>query len=123
MTHPADMAVLVAGFKRAREFWATEAMQEFVTGDEAWPGSNVTTDAQIEANIRSSFNTIYHAACTCAMGPSSDHMAVVDSQARVYGVQDLRVVDAAAFPILPPGHPMATVCESQTPRRKYTTPC
>jgi choline dehydrogenase len=36
-------------------------------------------------------------------------MAVVDSKARVYGVKGLRVVDASAFPFLPPGHPQATV--------------
>ena len=38
-------------------------------------------------------------------------MAVVDSQARVMGVSGLRVVDASAFPFLPPGHPQATVCK------------
>lgn len=37
-------------------------------------------------------------------------MAVLDSQARVYGVQGLRVVDAASFPLLVPGHPQSTVC-------------
>lgn len=36
-------------------------------------------------------------------------MAVVDSKARVYGVQGLRVVDAAAFPLLIPGHPQSVV--------------
>jgi hypothetical protein len=64
------------------------------------------------------------------MGKAEDRMAVVDSKgrvhnipvlvyfsdmvlngiARVYGVHSLRVIDASAFPLLPPGHPQATVC-------------
>lgn len=46
------------------------------------------------------------------MGKETDRMAVLDSKARVYGVSGLRVVDASSFPILPPGHPMSTVCKS-----------
>jgi len=42
------------------------------------------------------------------MGKSSDSMAVVDSTARVFGVRNLRVIDAGIFPILPPGHPQST---------------
>ena len=45
------------------------------------------------------------------MGKRNDSMAVVDSKAKVIGVQGLRVVDAAAFPLLPPGHPQSTVCK------------
>ncbi len=45
------------------------------------------------------------------MGKAGDPDAVVDSRARVYGVRGLRVVDASAFAILPPGHPMSTICE------------
>lgn len=43
------------------------------------------------------------------MGKKGDPMAVVDTHARVFGVQGLRVVDASAFPFLPPGHPQSTV--------------
>jgi choline dehydrogenase-like flavoprotein len=43
------------------------------------------------------------------MGKEGDHMAVLDSKARVRGVKGLRVVDASAFPILPPGHPQSSV--------------
>lgn len=46
---------------------------------------------------------------TGKMGRANDSMAVVDPQAKVYGVQSLRVVDASAFPFLPPGHPQSTV--------------
>jgi choline dehydrogenase len=55
--------------------------------------------------------TVWHAACTCRMGLESDPMAVVDSHARVYGVQGVRVVDASAFALLPPGHPQSVVCK------------
>jgi choline dehydrogenase len=59
--------------------------------------------------MRESAFTLYHASASCKMGRQNDTMAVVDSQARVYGVHNLRVVDASAFPFLPPGHPQATV--------------
>ena len=118
MTDPTDVEVAVAGFKRARAFWQTEAMRSFRVGDdEAFPGlQKVQTDAQIEDIIRKSLNTIYHAACTCAMGRSDDVNAVIDSHARVIGVEGLRVVDASSFPLFPPGHPQATVCELFPPR-------
>ena len=47
-----------------------------------------------------------------AMGGANSSNAVVDSKGRVYGVQALRIVDSSTFPLLPPGHPQATVCES-----------
>ncbi|KAI0877920.1 putative glucose-methanol-choline oxidoreductase [Hypoxylon argillaceum] len=109
LTDQADVEVSVAAFKRVREFWQTKTMQQFAVGDEAFPGKNVTTDADIEDIVRRSYNTIYHGSCTCAMGKKEDPMAVLDSQARVYGVQGLRVVDAASFPLLVPGHPQSTV--------------
>ena len=93
-----------------RAFWQTKALQSFKLGDEAFPGLQVQTDAQIEDIIRRSLNTIYHAACVCAMGHPDKDNAVVDTHSKVIGVQGLRVVDASAFPILPPGHPQATVC-------------
>lgn len=45
------------------------------------------------------------------MGKKEDHMAVVDSKAQVYGVKDLRVVDASVLPFCVPGHPSGTICE------------
>ncbi|KAJ8068724.1 hypothetical protein OCU04_002423 [Sclerotinia nivalis] len=109
LTEQSDVDIMVASIKRIREFYATDALQSFVIGDEYFPGSNVSTDAQIEDFVRTSFNTIWHATSTCSMGPVNGTNTVVDTQARVLGVSGLRVVDAAAFPLLPPGHPMSTV--------------
>lgn len=48
--------------------------------------------------------TIYHPVGTAKMGPPSDPMAVVDPQLRVYGVQNLRVIDASIMPTIVTGN-------------------
>jgi len=112
LTDPADVAVAIAGYKRVRQLFATKALAPILIGPEYFPGAQVSTDDEILHLIRQSLNTVYHAAATCKMGQTSDPNAVVDSKARVMGVKNLRVVDASAFPLLPPGHPMATVCKA-----------
>ncbi|RAH68282.1 GMC family oxidoreductase [Aspergillus aculeatinus CBS 121060] len=104
----ADAQMVVAMYRRMREAWHSAAMAPIVIGEEYFPGPKVQTDAEILAVIRQTVMTIYHAACTCKMGTRNDRMAVVDHRARVFGVSGLRVVDASAFAILPPGHPQAT---------------
>jgi choline dehydrogenase-like flavoprotein len=39
------------------------------------------------------------------MGPSPDHGAVVDASGRVYGIEELFVVDASIIPDAPSGFP------------------
>ena len=109
LTHPADQALAVQAFKRTREIWAILQQGGLTIGNESLPGSNVTSDADILDFIQRSFMTIYHAAGTCKMGKSNDSNSVIDSRARVYGVQNLRVVDASSFPFLTPGHPQSVV--------------
>lgn len=106
-----DQEVAIAGFKRARQIFQTSAIQPILDGPEAFPGLNVTSDKDILATIMQSAASIDHAACTCAMGKSTDPVAVVDSRARVISVKGVRVVDASAFPFLPPGHPQGTICQ------------
>jgi choline dehydrogenase len=48
--------------------------------------------------IRALATTVYHPAGTCKMGPKSDPGAVVDSRLRVYGIENLRVMDASIMP-------------------------
>lgn len=103
LTDPRDMEVLIAGFKRVREIFASPAVAPVLIGDEVYPGANITSDADIEDVIRRSADTVFHPASTCRMGGDDDDMAVLDGKARVRGVQNLRVVDASAFPLLPPG--------------------
>ncbi|KGO65316.1 Glucose-methanol-choline oxidoreductase [Penicillium italicum] len=105
----ADQEVAIAMFKRIRQAFQSEAMEPVVIGEEYNPGPHVQSNDQILEFIKDNVMTLWHPSCTCKMGTSDDDMAVVDSQARVYGVDGLRVVDASAFPFLPPGHPQSTV--------------
>ena len=107
LTHPGDKEVALAAFKRQREIWSK--LNDVTLGEEYFPGARVQTDEEILEWIADSLAPISHPASTCKMGKRGDRMAVVDSQARVFGVERLRVVDASAFPFLPPGHPQATV--------------
>ncbi|KAL8908999.1 MAG: hypothetical protein Q9207_000450 [Kuettlingeria erythrocarpa] len=103
-----DQDQAIAAFRRGRQLFSSGAIQPIVKA-EAFPGTNVTTDAQILEVIRQSVNSVYNAAGTNQMGRSDDRVAVVDSRGRVLGVQRLRVIDASIFPFLPPGQPLATV--------------
>ncbi|KAL6714197.1 hypothetical protein ACLMJK_008692 [Lecanora helva] len=107
LTDPRDQDVALSAFRRTRTLWSY--MANLTIGPEALPGAAVTSDSDILSFISKSVAPIWHAACTCKMGKEGDSMAVVDSEFRVKGVRGLRVVDASAFPFLPPGHPQATV--------------
>ncbi|KAL1585548.1 hypothetical protein WHR41_05622 [Cladosporium halotolerans] len=123
LSHPTDRELVIAGYRRQREIFRTQAissqLEEIHPGGEAYPGLEVESDEEILAAVRESLMTVWHAASTCRMGKSVvgedgvpervDEMDVVDSRARVFGVDGLRVVDASAFPFLPPGHPQSTI--------------
>ena len=109
LTNHTDKQLAIQSVHRQREIWAYLTSQGLTNGVEAFPGANVTSDADILSYIQKSVLEVYHAAATCKMGTRNDSMAVIDSQARVFGTQNLRVVDASSFPFLPPGHPQSTV--------------
>lgn len=105
--HGTDAQVAIAAFKRIRQAWA--AIPGITIGPEIVPGAAVASDTDILNYIRGAATTIYHAAATCAMGKNPADGAVVDSSARVFGVNNLRVVDNSAVPFAVPGHPQSTV--------------
>ena len=106
LTDPADVEVAISGFRRARQVFEN---MNITIGPEKLPGPAVQTDEDILTFVQQSGSQLYHAAATCAMGRKGNANAVVDSRAQVFGVTGLRVVDASAFPFLPPGLPQSTV--------------
>ncbi|MEC7367994.1 MAG: GMC oxidoreductase, partial [Pseudomonadota bacterium] len=65
------------------------------------------TYADYAAYARDHAHTGYHPVGTCRMG--SDAEAVVDPECRVYGTQNLRVVDASVMPTLVSGNTHAAI--------------
>lgn len=107
LTDPTDVEVAIAAFRRQRDVWGH--MSNLTIGEEQIPGPSVQSDKEILEFIRKGVGPVWHAAATCKMGKSSDKFAVVDSSMRVFGTRNLRVMDASAFPFLPPGHPQSTL--------------
>ncbi|KAK4051869.1 hypothetical protein OIV83_002574 [Microbotryomycetes sp. JL201] len=97
LSHPADIQVLIAAFKFARQVAQTAPLSQFLS-NELNPGTQVTTDAQWEEWIRQSVSTEYHPGSTASMLPEEDG-GVVDNACRVYGITGLRVIDASIVPV------------------------
>lgn len=107
LSHPSDGQLSVEAIKYNRKIIATEALQR--TGAvETFPGTNVTSDAAILELLKDRIVTVWHPAGTCAMMPR-DIGGVVDSELKVYGVENLRVVDASVMPILPAAHMQGSI--------------
>ncbi|MDT5123241.1 MAG: choline dehydrogenase [Acidobacteriota bacterium] len=68
--------------------------------EELIPGAQISTREQLKEFIRNEAWG-HHASCTCKIGTREDRMAVLDSNFRVYGTRNLRVVDASVFPHIP----------------------
>jgi choline dehydrogenase len=97
-----DRRMMRDGLKLLREICAQPAMAPYV-GEELRPGPSVTTDAQLDALVRATADSIYHPVGTCRMG--TDTGAVVDPRTmRVHGLDGLRVADASIMPTLVSGN-------------------
>jgi choline dehydrogenase len=101
LTDPADLEVLVAGVRQARELAGCRPFADLTAGELA-PGGRLADDRQLEAWVRGNVTTIFHPTSSCAMG--GPEAAVCDPELRVRGVEGLRVVDASVMPAVPRGN-------------------
>ncbi|KAI1851278.1 hypothetical protein JX266_003353 [Neoarthrinium moseri] len=105
-THPADMDRLVDAQIFYRKLIATPQMQQIGLVD-VTPGPLVQGRAALELYVRAVLTTAWHPVGTSAMLPRAMG-GVVDPSLKVYGVENLRVVDASIMPILVSAHTMGT---------------
>ncbi|MGZ3402568.1 MAG: choline dehydrogenase, partial [Phenylobacterium sp.] len=79
-----DRRALREGVKMMRKVAEQSALGPYISEEYA-PGAAVRTDAEIDAWIKKTGETIYHPVGTCRMGAAGDPMAVVDADCRVQG--------------------------------------
>ena len=103
MSDPQDWWEFRQCIRLTREIFAQEAFKPFVK-HEIQPGAAVQSDAELDDFIRAHAESAYHPCGTCRMGRADDPLAVVDPQARVIGVDGLRVADSSIFPRITNGN-------------------
>ncbi|KAI5827144.1 GMC oxidoreductase [Schizophyllum commune] len=111
-THWADMFIMREGIKLARQIGNTEPLKQYIK-EEQYPGESVQTDADWENFLKQSSGTEFHPVGSCSMLPL-EQGGVVDGSLKVYGLANVRIVDASVIPIELSSHigsPTYTVAE------------
>ena len=103
MSQPEDWRDFRTAIRLTREIFGTEPMAGFVD-HEIQPGEGADSDAALDAAIRENVESAYHPCGTCRMGRRDDPGAVVDPQAKVIGVEGLRLADSSVFPQITNGN-------------------
>lgn len=113
-SHPADLEIILEGVKFAINISMTQPFQAYGSRLHTIkiPGCRkfiFASDDYWRCAIKHMPSMMNHEIGTAKMGPPSDKNAVVDSQLRVYGIENLRVVDASIMPTMPTGHINAAI--------------
>ena len=93
----ADIIVMTAGLRWIREVFQTKPFADLIEA-EFEPGPDCRSDADYEAYIRATAQTVYHPTSSCSMGVTE--RAVVDPELKVRGIGNLRVADASVMPAM-----------------------
>jgi choline dehydrogenase len=99
----ADRHTAADAIRMTRGIVAAPALAPFQP-EEFKPGPAYQTEEDLARAAGMIGTTIFHPVGTCKMGKTTDPMAVVDSQLRVRGVTQLRVVDASIMPNITSGN-------------------
>ncbi len=94
-----DKRVVVAGLKLSRRLMHSKALSNYFDY-EVYPGIEKQSDEELLQVARERGTTTYHQMGTCRMGPKSDPTAVVDNNLKIYGLENIRVIDASIMPTM-----------------------
>ncbi|KAJ7171686.1 alcohol oxidase [Mycena crocata] len=111
LSSPNDLNILLRGMDMLKRVAKTAPLSDIIRNDdrrELGFGPNLATASQavLTEYIRLNVESLYHPTSTARMAPLESG-GVVDSELRVHGVANLRVVDASIFPNIPSGHTAA----------------
>ncbi|MFV8817926.1 GMC family oxidoreductase [Haliea sp. E17] len=102
-----DLECLVSGIRKVRDIASQPALAAVVS-EEILPGSGISGAQALRDAVRERATNQFHVAGSCRMG-SAPGSSVVDSQLRVWGVENLRIADASVMPTLMNGNTNAPV--------------
>jgi choline dehydrogenase len=103
MEHDQDWADFRRCIRLTREIFAQPAFRPYA-GDEIQPGAALQSDDELDGFVREQVESAYHPCGTARLGRRDDPLAVVDPEARVIGVEGLRVADSSIVPRITNGN-------------------
>ncbi|XKL61999.1 hypothetical protein PGB90_001832 [Kerria lacca] len=107
-----DLLRIVEGIKMVIKLSQTNAFQSFGSTLNRRPLPSCKhfefgSDDYWACCVRQWTMQMHHQCGTCKMGPEWDKNAVVSPRLKVYGIKNLRVIDASIMPIIPGAHTVA----------------
>ncbi|KAF7427852.1 hypothetical protein PC9H_007068 [Pleurotus ostreatus] len=102
-----DIELFIDAVKLVRKVVNARCIKSAIVRETA-PGPAVQFDAEIIEYLKGNVQTIYHPIGTAPMFPREDG-GVVDESLKVYGTQNLRVVDASVIPLQISAHIQHTI--------------
>lgn len=107
LSHPLDLEILEKGMRHLKTFVQTEPLASKLKdgGKVLMPGNKYFESEDWTSQVKQNLGTQWHPIGTCAMLPRADG-GVVNHNLKVYGVQNLRVIDASIFPL----HVQGNIC-------------
>ena len=90
-----DLIQMRDSVKIANKILKQPSLEDYL-GEQLRPGENCNTNEELDKIIRSTADTAYHPSCTNKMGV--DKYSVVNEETKVYGLQNLRIIDSSIMP-------------------------
>lgn len=106
LSDPRDLRRLRTGVRLMSELVDTAPIRDICDGDPWRVNTELQTalagsDHDLDGYLRRTIVDTQHGTSTCQMGAVDKPTTVVDSECRVLGLENLRVVDASVFPFVP----------------------
>lgn len=117
LSHALDLAILADGILFVQKIFETKPLADFIKDNPDGKGKRIQPSFQYPAKLdrdgaiehaKKATISSWHPIGTCAMLPRDDG-GVVDERLRVYGVKNLRVVDASIIPLHVRGNIISSV--------------
>ena len=103
MSHDKDWQDFRKAIQLTREIFGQDAFKDYFH-HEIKPGVATQSDEALNNFIKEHVESAYHPCGTCRMGLRDDPLAVVDHNAKVIGINNLRVADSSIFPQITNGN-------------------